>query len=283
MSVLCLFSIPKPMVGEAERLQLNAFESWRRLGPQVEVVILGDGAGLAETATAFGFRHLPYLQTNRQGTPLISDAMAQTRANVSAQLFLYTNADIIFTSDLMSVLDDVRSWPVNRFVGIGQRWESELQEDVRGWNAAQWSQWVEQLQHFGRRASVVCKDYFLFPRHLYLNIPQFAVGRGNWDNWMVYQAHRQGVPVVDLTHRVTAIHQPHGHAHCGGRRQAYVVGEEAVENQRLAGGRHLLIGSHASHYLASSGQIRPMGLRWLRRAVSDTPRFLELLRTLVQT
>jgi hypothetical protein len=271
------------MEGEAERLQLNAFESWRRLAPSVEVVLVGSGTGLAETARAFGFLHLPQVRTNRHGTPLVSDAIAQTRNAVAANLLLYSNADIIFTRDLLEVLQAVRRWSRNRFVGMGQRWESDLQEDFRDWSEARMADWIADLRRVGRRASIVCKDYFLFPRHLYLEIPDFAVGRGNWDNWMIYQAHRQGVPVVDLSRQLTAIHQPHGHRHCGGRRQAYVVGEEAVENQRLAGGRHLVLGSHASHFLDEAGQMRPMGLRWLGRATADAPRFLELLKTLLRS
>ncbi len=281
MTQLCLFSIPKPFRGAAERLQQNALDSWRRLGSRVEVVLLGDEAGVAEAAREFGFLHCPKLSCNSQGTPLISDAWNAVRQATNTRQFLYSNADILFEQNLLTAAEVLDSWPANRYLAIGQRIESDLGEDVRGWSNEQLQDWIRRQRREREKASVVCKDYFLFPRHLFLDVPDFAVGRGNWDNWMVYHAHRSGIPVVDLTNAVVALHQPHDHRHSGGRRQAYVVGDEARENQRLAGGRHLLVGSHASHFLNDQGQVVPMGWRWIPRATRDIPRFVDLLRSLV--
>jgi hypothetical protein len=283
MATLCLFSIPKPMNGEAERLQHNAFESWRRLGDTLQVILLGNDPGVAGAAAHYGFSHLPELITNALGTPLVSDALARVRQHSDADWLLYTNADILFDNSLSTAVAALRNHVGSRFLGIGQRLESDLSVDLRSWSDAEMSEWMAAQRRAGQWASVVCKDYFLFPRHVYQNIPDFAVGRGNWDNWMVYQAHRWGMPVIDMTAHLTAVHQPHGHNHSGGRRLAYVAGAEARENQRLARGRHLLVGSHASHYLDSQGKLKPMGWRWLPRAAKDTPRFVQLLRSLIQS
>lgn len=268
------------MTGLSARVQANAFESWRRLGPNLEVLILGDEPGLAETAKAFGFRHVPRIRCNAAGTPLISDAWRVAREYSTAKWLLYCNADILFHDDLIAAVHHINAWGRNRFLGIGQRIESSLEESILEWRPDRWDQWASEQRQKCPRASVVCKDFFLFPRHLYPSVPDFAVGRGNWDNWIVYEAHRTGTPVVDLTAGVTAIHQPHDHAHAQGRRQVYMDGSEARENQRLGRGRHLLIGSHISHYLDSDGKIKPAHLRWLLRAAGDTPRFLQLLRSL---
>jgi len=281
MSRVCLFSIPKAMTGEAECLQHNAFESWRRLGSVLDVVLVGDEAGVATAAREFGFVHVPKLKCNSLGTPLISDAFDQARTASTAPWLLYANADIMFFGDLLEAVASLRQWPAARFLAMGQRLESDSSVDIRAWSDSQLSEWSALQKQTCRPASVVCKDYFLFPRHLYRDIPPFAVGRGNWDNWVVYQAHKSGTPVIDLSGRVTAIHQPHGHGHCGNRRLAYVSGLEAKENQRLAGGRHLLMGSHASHFLDPQGQVRRMHWRWLVRAFQDTPRFASLLKNLL--
>ena len=55
----------------------------------------------------------------------------------------------------------------------------------------------EHLRARGRPHLPAGSDYFLFPRHLFAEIPEFAIGRAGWDNWMIYQARRQGWPVVD--------------------------------------------------------------------------------------
>ena len=31
-------------------------------------------------------------------------------------------------------------------------------------------------------------DYFIFPRNCFTKIPNFAIGRAGWDNWMFYHA-----------------------------------------------------------------------------------------------
>lgn len=283
MATLCLFSIPKPMCGEAERLQHNAFESWRRLGDTLQIILLGNEPGIAQAAAHYGFDHLPALATNPQGTPLVSDALTRVRQHSDAAWLMYTNADILFDHSLSTAIAALQKNVGSRFLGIGQRLESDLTVDLRGWPDAEMTAWMAAQRRSGLWASVVCKDFFLFPRHLYQAIPAFAVGRGNWDNWMVYQAHRCGMPVIDLTAHLTAVHQPHGHNHSGGRRLAYVAGAEARENQRLARGRHLLVGSHASHFLDAQGHVQPMGWRWLPRAAQDAPRFIELLRSLIQS
>lgn len=283
MSQLCLLSIPKPHREIAERLQNNAFESWRRLGNQVQVILLGDEPGVAESAREFGFDHLSKLQRNRFGTPLIGSALNLARQATSATQLLFTNADILFDDSLLTAAAAIDRWPGNRYLAIGQRIESDLEVDIRQWREPQLREWTQRQQQQRPRASILCKDYFLFPRHLYASVPEFAVGRGNWDNWMVYHAHCQGVPVIDLSQQVVALHQAHDHQHSGNRRQAYVLGDEARENQRLAGGRHLVLGSHASHFLNERGQVVPMGWRWITRGLGDAPRFVELLRSLLRS
>jgi len=276
-----IFAIPKAMEGETARLQQNAFDSWRRLGSEVQTILLGDEVGLAQAAQQFGFQHIPTIQRNPLGTPLISDCFQQARQAASASLMVYLNADILLGNDFLDTIQQVRSLDTNRFLGIGQRWESNLEDSVLPWNDQKLEDWIVRQRTASTPASIVCKDYFIFPRHLYQAIPAFAVGRGNWDNWMVYHAHRSGIPVIDLSQEITAVHQPHGHSHCGNRRAAYVVGDEAKENQKLAGGRHLLIGSHASHQLGNAGQLTPMGSRIFSRAWRDAPRFIGLLRSLM--
>lgn len=274
---LTLFALPKPMIGDARRLQRNAFSSWARLRPEIEVFLLGDETGIREAADEFGFHHLADLRRNQWGTPLLHDGFARIRERSRTSLLGYVNADILFGRDLVSAIGNLQRMTSNRFLAIGQRWESELQQDVTTWEAERLEQWIGSQRGQVPVASVVCKDYFLFPRHLYQELPAFAVGRGNWDNWMVYQAHRQGHPVVDLSAHVTAVHQPHQHQHSGGRIKAYVSGPEARENQRLAGGRHLVVGSHASHRMDAQGRIARMGWHLPGRVISDIPRFLQLL------
>lgn len=277
--LLTLFSLPKPMAGEAERLQRNAFSSWQRLLPQIEVLLIGDEPGIQDAAAEFGFQHIPNVKRNSQHTPLLNDAFVQAKTQSRAAILAYFNADILIGADLLRTVSALKECGKNRFLAIGRRWESQLVDSIEDWSEDKLQEWLTLQRQSAPSASVVCKDYFVFPRHLYSEIPAFAVGRGNWDNWMVYHAHRTGTPVVDITYGFTAVHQPHGHRHSGGRLNAYVSGEEAKENQRLAGGRHLIVGSHANYWLDSQLRLNHLGWQLPGRVAGDIPRFLKLLAT----
>ncbi|MDR1741595.1 MAG: hypothetical protein LBR38_07100, partial [Synergistaceae bacterium] len=51
----------------------------------------------------------------------------------------------------------------------------------------------------------------------YEHIPPFAIGRMAFDDWMVADAVMRGIPVVDATDDVVAVHQNHDYGHIGGR------------------------------------------------------------------
>ena len=79
-------------------------------------------------------------------------------------------------------------------------------------------------------------DFFVFPRVQYQQVPDFAIGRPAWDNWMINHAHTQGWTTVDVTRSVVAVHQNHDYSHLPGNKPPY-GSEEARHNLALAGGR----------------------------------------------
>jgi hypothetical protein len=94
---------------------------------------------------------------------------------------------------------------------------------------------AEYCSRFGRLARSPM-DYFVFPRNTIGPLPEFAVGRPGWDNWMVYNARRRGIPVVDATNVVLAVHQTHGYAHVPKARAPHTyMGPEGDANLGLAG------------------------------------------------
>lgn len=98
-----------------------------------------------------------------------------------------------------------------------------------------------------------------------------------YDNWLVYHARHVGIPVIDATEVIQAIHQNHDYNHVGGRGRAYVKGEESRRNRKLAGGMRLIRGSTADWNLTADA-LRPRRVPsdWLQFA-ADLPRFLRLL------
>ena len=71
MSLLTIFTAPKPFTNpHIATIQRNAIRSWLAL-PEVEVVLIGEEAGMAEVAVELGVRHIPDVKRNASGTPLM--------------------------------------------------------------------------------------------------------------------------------------------------------------------------------------------------------------------
>ncbi len=276
-----LFALPKPFTGQAQRIQANAISSWLRLRPAVDVLLLGGEEGIEEFAEQSGAFYGGNVRRNEHGTPLVSSAFEIAHQVSTSPILVYCNADVILDRGFVRALEQLSEHFLdngNDFLAIGQRTDLKVEQLVDFANAHDVEALKDHCKQSGQLSSAVCKEYFAFRRTQYRSIPPFAVGRGNWDNWMVAHAHRSNFQVIDLTPAVLAIHQSHDYTHALSSRMAcYVNGDEARENQRLAGGRNLLSGSTCSHELRD-GMVKPIGLlKRTCRTIGDIPRFSKLL------
>jgi len=106
-------------------------------------------------------------------------------------------------------------------------------------------------------------DYFAFPRALFGEMPDFAVGRAGWDNWMIYHARQQGYAVVDGTPSIIAIHQDHDYSHLPDGKTHYEL-PESRQNEALAGGAANLYMVLDSDKQLVNGKVRRPRLSWMR-------------------
>ncbi|MFC2063902.1 hypothetical protein ACFLXB_02270 [Chloroflexota bacterium] len=237
MKNLTIFSAPKPFSDpHIATIQRNAIRSWCQLGAEVEVILVGDEQGMAETALEFGVKHLPEVSCNNQGTPLVSSIFSQARENSSSPLLAYINADILILSDFLSMSKRMLSL-ADKFILVGQRWDLEILTELdfsENWE----SRFLQSILEHGKLHPPAGSDYFIFPRSCFQDIPDFAIGRAGWDNWMIYQARRSGWLIVDATRSITITHQQHDYAHLPQGKPHYKL-PETDENILLAGGREI--------------------------------------------
>jgi len=280
---ITIFALPKPFVGDSDRIQSNAFRSWLQLSPAVNVLLIGDEEGIAEFAAEQGVSHVGSVARNDRGTPLVSDAFALAHRVSSSPILVYCNSDVILDHSFVEAMEALSNQTqFNQWLGIGQRTDVLVDRELNFDNADQ-VQWFEQhCQANGSKSSHVCKEYFAFTRSLFEDVPPFAVGRGNWDNWMVSSVKPLGVPVIDLSGHVNAFHQSHDYTHMqGSRMNCYVNGQEARENQRLAGGRNLISGAVCTHRLGADGVKKIGMLQGSLDFLCDVPRFVKLITQLM--
>lgn len=277
--ILTIFAVPKPFGGATDLIQRNAIRSWSRLQPLVDVLLIGDEPGIKKAADEFGVRHSPDLRRNQFGTPLLSSAFETAHHESNSPMLVYCNSDLILLDDFVRSMQVIGGSKLAEFVAFGRRIDLSVDDEIDFDNEFAVEALLARSRRQGKYSSVVCKDFFAFNRGLYRNIPDFAVGRGNWDNWMVHAAKREKrVPVINISQMASVIHQSHDYSHVGkSRLSCYVTGYEAQQNQRLAGGRNLINGSTATWRMDSEG-LRKVRLNRLNLSFwSDVPRFLKLL------
>ncbi|MFQ5944180.1 MAG: hypothetical protein ACE5JF_11555 [Anaerolineales bacterium] len=259
--MLTIFSAPKPFEGEIGLIQENAIESWTRLHPEAEVLLLGDDSGISEASARLGVRHLGGLRTNEWGTPLVNSMFEKARQASTFSDLCFVNTDIILFPDLLDAIDAVRV-EFERFLIVGQRWDLSVREPIdftNGWRDGL----ASKLQSRGSLHPPAGSDYFAFDASQYLQMPPFAVGRAGWDNWMIFEARQLKVPVVDATGSVTAIHQEHDYRHLPGSQPHYRL-PESHRNLELAGGPHTIFTLRDATWEFRDSQLRPRGTSWGR-------------------
>jgi len=265
MSLITLFSAPKPFTDpHIAMIQRNALHSWTLL-PDAEVVLLGDEEGLAQTAEEFKVKHVPEVDCNENGTPLISSMFELARQNAHGELLCIVNADMLLMPDLVEAARQVMKLK-DQFVMLSRRWDYDITRPIEFDG-----DWVDRLRATVHSQGALHRpagsDTFLFPKSCYQEIPGFAIGRAGWDNWMICKARTEKWPVIDCTPSVMIVHQNHDYAHLPDARPHYEH-PDTDENIRLAGGqaniRYTVLDS--THQLVDGRLVRPKMsyLRFLR-------------------
>ncbi len=265
MPFITLFSAPKPFTNpHIATIQRNAIKSWTLL-PDVEVILLGEEEGLAQAAKELGVKHLPDAARNESGTPLISSMFQLARENSNSNLLCIINADMILMPDFVEAARRSRLQR-DTFVLLSQRWDLDVTAPLDF--AAGWEHQLESIvRKQGQLHRPAGSDFFLFPKSCYQEIPDFAIGRAGWDNWMIYKARKEKWPVIDCTPSVMIVHQNHDYSHLPGAKPHYEH-PDTNENIRIAGGqaaiRYTILDS--THRLVGGKLARPKMsyLRFLR-------------------
>jgi hypothetical protein len=248
--MLTIFTTAKPFEGHSAIIQRNALKSWTLLHPGVEVILFGDDPGAAEISRELNIRHVPEVQRVSKGPKVLRSFFDAAQRMARHEIVCYANCDIILMDDFMRAVRSVRA-KYERFLMLGRRWDAEISEPL----PFDRPDWAEEIQNTARKTGLQRNggwvDYFVFPRGLYLErLPEFVIGRVVWDHWLVWKARSSGVPVIDASEAVVAIHQNHDYAYHPAGRSGVWNDELAKRNEALAGsGWHRCTIDDATHVL----------------------------------
>lgn len=226
-------------MGNNAIIQTNALKSWKLLRPECEIIVFGNSLGTDKICHDLDLIHIPEIQCNKFGTPLLNDLFEKSQKLSKFGLLCYINADIILLSDFIEALKIVLKTEDN-FLMVGQRQDYDITESLDfGLN------WEKNLKNSviktGKMHSRTGIDYFAFNAGLFKDIPPFAIGRTAWDNWLLYGALASGAKLIDASNSIMCIHQNHDWSHIkGGKNEAW-EGKEAINNRKLATGKILTL------------------------------------------
>lgn len=260
--LVTFFTAPKPFTNpHINIIQRNAIQSWIRLGDKVQVLLLGNDAGVDQVAREFKVIHLPQVRCNEKGTPLISSMFALAREHSSSPFLCIINTDILVMPDMLAGLEQVAAL-YEKFLLVGQRWDVEVKEplpDEQGF----FDTVSKLIKKHGRLHPPMGSDYFIFPRACFTRVPDFAIGRAGWDNWMIFKARLEGWKVVDSSQDITIAHQDHDYSHLSGGLPHYRQ-PETTTNVKLAGGNYTIFTLYDAQAKLVNGSLQKIPLTWKR-------------------
>jgi hypothetical protein len=270
--MLTFFTTGKPFRGHDGIIQRNALKSWKMLHPDVEVILFGDEDGVAEVCAEYDLRHEPQVERFNGKMPYINSMFARAQQVATHDYVCYCNCDIILLDDFLQAFQKAVKWR-KRFLMVGQRRDVDVTAliDFRHPN------WGDRLRQRavaeGIKMDEYWIDFFLFPKNVYVDIPPLIVGYCYWDNWMIWKALSQRVPVLDGSSFILTIHQNHGYSSLSGRIKGVAEDPISLMNLKLIRGRkytrHI---KSATHRIAANGRIYPN----LGRYTHDRKRFLRI-------
>ena len=262
-----LFTTAKPFSGQSKVAQINALSSWKKLDPDIEIILFGQTEGAAEIVNELGLVYIPEIGTNELGTPLISAMFETAQLRGRFDLQAYINCDIIIMDDFLSAVQLI---DLSQYLIVGQRWDLDLNEllDFSG-------NWQTYLRYLLSRRGVLHpptgSDYFVYHRNVFNSIPPLVVGRLGWDNWMIQYCLARQIPVLDATPAITAVHQNHSAYTHTKYVNGKVVGVESEHNLSLAPTSTVITLIHANWIVHSTGVKRKSSIRHYIRSFTILP------------
>lgn len=203
-----------------------AVRSWNLAFPGARIVFFGDFQTFPESGGLF-FKNVKMFN----GLPLINDMFEQAMYGFNDPgPFLFINADIIVTESLRlaaEFLEQAHARSRCGYLAVGQRTELTAPANLVLYD--HWETLIAAKNGSPRLLPACGADWFLFNGFAFANttIPPFMIARTAYDNWLIFDALKRGVQVINCTDGVTVYHQTHPE-------QKVRQSEEALENHRLA-------------------------------------------------
>lgn len=242
---ITLYTVPKAFEGgvNSEHIALiqdNAIRSWMAL-PGVHIVLMGDDPGVRAFAQKHNLEHHPRIEgTHADQLPLMSQIFNHIFGHKREGVKCFINADILLFPDFLEAVK-LGQMTYPNFMLIGSRWDFDITERINFQNVQEVSSLKERITGLKDYALVRGSDYYVFSQTFPMEMPDFMIGRGYWDFWLINAMVKSCVPTIDCTQAIIAGHQNHDYAHAQGLNThssdiAIYQTADGMNNYHLSGG-----------------------------------------------
>jgi hypothetical protein len=180
-----------------------------------KIIIVGDEEGNEEFCSKYssmGFIYEPEVKRNKHNTPLIPSIFEQGAKHADEDdVIIYINSDIILCDSFRKSMENCAEFlsKNKKYLLIGQRVDVD-DFPLIDFEDEDWEKKVVEIAGKRGKLHAACGiDYFIFSKNTYdiSKIHPFAIGKCHWDRWLVGKCLTTGIPTVDMTKDVLAVHQ----------------------------------------------------------------------------
>lgn len=212
--MITLFTTTKDFNEKFRVIQLNAIRCWLNAPVPVEVIIFGRSKGHEELGSHSNLVFVDEVKTSNTGAPYADEMFYVVNQIAKYDLCCFVNADILLPKSFFTDLIYIHRVVRKNYLIVGERFDVDVDELL-----AYTSDWERKFNDKYKNSFIVHhpygSDYFAFPKGQYYrgSMVELIVGRGGWDNWMIYNGRKQKYKVIDLYKSTRVIHQNHDYSH----------------------------------------------------------------------
>ncbi len=206
--MITIFSTAKDFIGDDKIRQENALNSWRSISNEIEIIIFDKSQGTEEASKKINAVYVPNIELSSYGTPILSDLFKRANQMAKFSTLCYINADIILPDNFLFSIE-IAQQSLRKFLMVGYRWDIDNNNAINFFNAEEKKKFWDNAIKYSKKQSCSFIDYFIFKRNQLGKIPNFIMGFPGYDNWMIWNARRKLMPVLDASKLIQVIHQNH--------------------------------------------------------------------------
>ena len=268
--MITIFCTPKNFEGIFDVIQKNAIRSWRKVSSEIEIIIFGDSFGAKEVASEVNGIYYPKIKCSKNGVPLLSDLFDKANKISVNDTLMFINADIIIPKNIFDSIKIIRNQFQN-FLSVGSRWDLDVDQLINFEKEDIVKLFWEKANNYSVRSSPAAIDYFIFNKNSIKKIPDFVIGRPGYDNWLLWYARRNLIPLIDLSNEIRVIHQNHHFNFHNLKQDPKIYYEEDGLNNRKIHGNKVLNLLDANYELINGMINKKKSKEWFDRNLRSLP------------